>query len=246
MLGLIPISDTNPARRFPFVTISLIVLNVVAFFQTPGFGTDLSGARYFVKNAPIPCQLPDTCPAEVFGFGIPERGLGSFLFAIVLSTFLHAGFIHLLGNLLFLWIFGNNIEDHLGHVRYLLFYIAGGIAAGMAHVITHIDEPIPSVGASGAVAAVMGAYILLFPRARVNVLIPIFVIFTIVQLPAIAVLGIWLVYQFVIGAQEASTGATQVAWMAHVGGFVFGTVMIFILGGRPQKPIPHWGSEWRY
>jgi membrane associated rhomboid family serine protease len=244
-LSLIPISDTNPARRKPFVTLGLIALNVIAFFQTPGLGTDLAGARYFIKNAPIPCQLQDICPAQVFGIGIPERGLGAFLFSVLFSTFLHAGLLHLLGNMLFLWIFGNNVEDHLGHVRYLVFYLLGGVAAGFGHIATHLSEPIPSVGASGAVAAVMGAYILLYPRARVNVLVPIFFFFTVVQLPAFAVLGLWFLYQFLIGAQEIS-GATEVAWMAHVGGFVFGLIAVFLLGGRPQRPPPHWGPEWRY
>jgi membrane associated rhomboid family serine protease len=252
VLSLIPISDTNPARRTPVVTIGLIILNVIAFFRTPDLGTGFAGTKYFVTNAPIPCQLQDTCPAAL-GFGpgfpavdIPVRGLGSFVGAILFSTFLHAGLLHLLGNMLFLWIFGNNVEDHLGHVRYLLFYLAGGLAAGFAHVFISLDEVIPSVGASGAVAAVMGAYILLYPRARVNVLVPFFFIFTIVQLSAIVVLGIWFVYQFLIGAQELTRGATEVAWMAHVGGFVFGAVAIFLLGGRPQPRQPQWSSEWRY
>lgn len=246
MINLIPISDTNPTRRFSYVTIGLIALNVFAFFQTPGLGMDLSGATHFVENAPIPCQIRDTCPAQVFGIDIPERTLGTFLLSIVYSTFLHAGPMHLIGNLLFLWIFGNNIEDHMGHVKYLLFYLAGGIAASLAHIVTHMSDPIPSVGASGAVAAVMGAYILLYPRARVNVLVPIIFIFTIVQMSALTVLGLWLLYQFLIGAQEANQGVTEVAWMAHVGGFLFGLVITFLLGGRPQRPHAAWPPEWRY
>ncbi|MFP5297746.1 MAG: rhomboid family intramembrane serine protease [Actinomycetota bacterium] len=228
------------------MTIGLIALNVFVFFQTPGFGTDIQGATYFVENAPIPCQLEDSCPSEVFGIEIPERNLLSFLASIVYSTFLHAGPIHLLGNLLFLWIFGNNVEDHFGRVRYLLFYLAGGLAATFAHIFTHMGDPIPSVGASGAVAAVMGAYILLYPHARVNVLVPIVFIFTVVQMSALTVLGLWLLYQFLIGAQEANQGVTEVAWMAHVGGFVFGVVVTFILGGRPHRPRPVWAPEWRY
>jgi membrane associated rhomboid family serine protease len=170
--------------------------------------------------------------------------LTSFLIAVVVSTFLHAGLLHIAGNMLFLWIFGNNIEDHLGKVKFLLFYLLGGVVAAMAHVLWAAkDLPctnesfsgcVPAVGASGAVAAVMGAYMLLFPRARVRVLVPIFIFFM-MQLPAIAVLGLWFLYQFAIGAQEA-TGATEVAWMAHVGGFVFGLAAIFLLGGRPQAP----------
>lgn len=243
MLGLIPISDANPTRRFPIVTIGLLVANVLAFLREPDLGTSFRSTVYFVENAPIPCQLADECPAAIgFGAGgptipIPERGLGSFLIAVIVSTFLHAGILHILGNMLFLWVFGNNVEDFLGPVKFLAFYLLGGIAASMAHVVTHIDSVLPAVGASGAVAAVMGAYLLLFPRARVNVLVPIFIIMSIVQMSAFAVLGLWFLYQFLIGLQEAA-GPTGVAWMAHVGGFVFGVAAIFLLGGRPQ-PMQH-------
>jgi membrane associated rhomboid family serine protease len=242
VLSLIPISDVNPARRKPFVTWGLIALNLFFFFQTPGLGQSFEGSEYFFEEAPIPCQLQGECPDGVqFGEGgpsvpIPERTPLEFFTAIVFSTFLHAGFMHIAGNMLFLWIFGNNIEDHLGHFGYLLFYLVGGIAASMAHVLTHADDVIPSVGASGAVAAVMGAYILLFPKAKVKVLLPIFIIFTIVQMPAVVVLALWFAYQFFIGAQEFARGGTEVAWMAHVGGFAFGLVAIFLLGGRPQRP----------
>jgi membrane associated rhomboid family serine protease len=245
VLSLIPISDANPTRRTPVVTIALIALNVIAFLQEPGLGESFEATRYFFQNAPIPCQLGDTCPAAVrFGpaapaIPIPVVGSGEFLVSIVVSIFLHAGILHIAGNMLFLWVFGNNVEDHLGHVKYLLFYLAGGIAASLAHSATHLDDVVPSVGASGAVAAVMGAYILLFPHARVKVLVPIFFIFTVVQMAAFAVLGLWFVYQFLIGLQELS-GVTGVAWMAHVGGFVFGLVVMFLLGGRPQRPAPAW------
>jgi membrane associated rhomboid family serine protease len=142
-------------------------------------------------------------------------------------------------------VFGNNVEDFLGSARYLVFYVLGGFAASFAHVVTHADDAIPTVGASGAVAAVMGAYLVLFPRARVNVLVPIIFIWTVIQMSAFAVLGLWFVYQFLIGAQEAA-GATQVAWLAHVGGFVFGVVAIYLLGGRPHRPSPAlWRPGWR-
>jgi membrane associated rhomboid family serine protease len=247
VLSLIPIGDVNPARRTPFVTIGLIVLNIVAFVRTPGFGETDESSLYFFDQAPIPCQLAAGCPASIFdgAIQIPERPLTGFLLSIIFATFLHAGFFHIAGNMLFLWIFGNNVEDHLGHIRYLLFYLLGGIAATFAHIVTHADDVIPTVGASGAVAAVMGAYILLFPKARVKVLVPIIIIFTVVQLPAVVVLGLWFAYQFITGAQELS-GVTQVAWMAHVGGFVFGLIVVFLLGGRPHPPAPVWQPQWRY
>jgi membrane associated rhomboid family serine protease len=258
VLSLIPISDANPTRRTPVVTIGLIAANVLAFFfLQPDFGTGLEASEYFFENAPLPCQAAevvesgDDCPAGVFipqlgPVPIPDRDALSLLSAVLLSTFLHAGFLHIIGNMLFLWVFGNNIEDYLGPVKFLIFYLLGGIAAAFAHIVTHLDDVIPSVGASGAVAAVMGAYLVLFPRARVNTLVPIFFFFTIIQLSAFAVLGLWFVYQFIIAAQDAAGGGNAVAWMAHVGGFVFGVIGILVLGGRPHRPErqPVWGPRY--
>jgi membrane associated rhomboid family serine protease len=260
VLSLIPISDANPTRRTPVVTIGLIIANVVAFFfLQPDFGTGLEASEYFFENAPLPCQAAEVlgsddgeCPVGrvlVRGLGevdIPDRDAMSLLSAVLLSTFLHAGFLHIIGNMLFLWVFGNNVEDFLGPVKFLIFYLLGGIAAAFAHIFTHLDDVIPSVGASGAVAAVMGAYLVLFPRARVNTLVPIFFFFTIIQLSAFAVLGIWFVYQFIIAAQDAAGGGNAVAWVAHVGGFVFGVVGILLLGGRPHRSEwqPAWGRRY--
>ncbi|MDQ3916632.1 MAG: rhomboid family intramembrane serine protease [Actinomycetota bacterium] len=248
MPALIPISDANPTRRFPLVTVILIALNAYVFFAVePDFGLSLEANVYFVQEAPIPCQLEDSCDRflavqtsqGVGGIPIPERSLTSFLTASVFSTFLHAGWLHVIGNMLFLWVFGNNVEDYLGRVKFVLFYLLGGLAATFAHVLTHLGSQSPGVGASGAVAAVMGAYLLLYPRARVNVLVPIFFFLTIIQMSAWAVLGVWFVYQFVYAYQEA-TVATGVAWMAHVGGFVFGLAAIYLLGGRPHRPPAAW------
>ena len=262
MLSLIPISDANPTRRFPIVTVLLIGLNIVAFFMTPGLGGTQESNRYFFEQAPMACQLQDECPPAIFAdekgpVPIPDRDPGSLLLSIIFSTFLHAGWLHIAGNLLFLWVFGNNVEDFLGRIKYLAFYLLGGIAASLAHVMwtlstsgstcteADLSACVPSVGASGAVAAVMGAYLLLYPKARVNVLVPIFIIFTIIQMSALAVLLIWFAYQFII-AWQASAGVTQVAWMAHVGGFVFGLVAVFLLGGRPHRPHPVWQQQARY
>lgn len=283
MAALIPISDANPTRRFPVVTIALIAINVaIFFFVEPGFGTNDQATIYFYDNAPVPCQVEEACPelafqtsTEIVPDVIADATMSQFLLSAVFSTFLHAGFMHIIGNMLFLWVFGNNIEDHLGRVKYIVFYLLGGLAASLAHVfwtlrLDQLSDPqieaclsgatssfcaaagqyVPSVGASGAVAAVMGAYIVLYPRAKVNVLVPIFVILTVVQMSAIVVLGIWFVYQFFIGAPDIAEigGQGGVAWMAHVGGFVFGAVGIFVLGGRPhgRPPDPRWGSlgEW--
>jgi membrane associated rhomboid family serine protease len=252
VLSLIPISDANPTRRFPVVTVLLIAINAFVFVAVqPDFGTSLEANIYFVQEAPIPCQLEDECAdflrigAGVPDIPIPERPLTSFLWAAIFSTFLHAGWLHIIGNMLFLWVFGNNIEDYLGRVKYLAFYLLGGLAATFAHVLTHLGSHSPGVGASGAVAAVMGAYLLLYPKARVNVLVPIFFFITVIQMSALAVLGIWFVYQFLYAYQEA-TVATGVAWMAHVGGFVFGLVAIYLMGGRPHRPPAVWQPRGGY
>lgn len=249
---MIPISDANPTKRFPIVTVLLIVVNIVIFFFVePGFGDDDRAQVYFVEHAAVPCQLQDECPAgrlvvdrsSNLTVEYPERSFPSFIGAMLLATFMHAGFLHIAGNMLFFWVFGNNIEDFLGRVKYLLFYLLGGFAAGFAQVLTHLNRPdsfVPAVGASGAIAAVMGAYIVLYPRARVNVLLIVVIFFTVVQMSAIVVLGIWFVLQFF------TSEGSNVAWMAHVGGFVFGSAAIFLLGGRPQRPAPAWSPEWRY
>lgn len=239
MASLIPISDANPTRGFPIVTVVLIVLNVVAFFfLQPGFGESSEATIFFVENVAVPCQLQDQCPAAVNYPGpegpveIPERSLLSFLGAILFSTFLHGGFLHIAGNMLFLWIFGNNVEDYLGKVKFVIFYLVAGIAAGFAHVLISLEgDPalLPAVGASGAIAGVMGAYLVLFPRARINTLVPLFFIWTFVRLSAWIVLGLWFVLQFFTGS------GSGIAWMAHVGGFVFGAIVIFALGGRPHQ-----------
>jgi membrane associated rhomboid family serine protease len=249
VISLIPISDANPTKRFPIFTIGLIVLNALAFFLLEPGQPSLAGnppesGEYFVENAPIPCQVEEDCPATFPGTGtpIPERDLTSFLWAVIFSTFLHGNLLHIGGNMLFLWVFGNNVEDYLGPIKYVLFYLLGGIAAGFAQVLANLHGQgsiVPSVGASGAVAAILGAYFVLYPRARVNVLVPIVIIWTVLQLSAFIVLGLWFVYQFVVPQPG-------VAWQAHVGGFLFGVVAILLLGGRPHKPQPRWQAEWRY
>ncbi|HYY43730.1 MAG TPA: rhomboid family intramembrane serine protease [Actinomycetota bacterium] len=248
MLNLIPISDANPTRRFPIVTVSLIVANVLMFlFVEPGFGSNWAAERYFFHHVALPCQLENTCPAVVnvnTGAGaqavhLQDRDILSFLGAVLFSTFLHGGWLHIIGNMLFLWIFGNNVEDWLGRIKYVFFYLLGGLAAGFAQVLTNLHGQgaiTPAVGASGAVAAVMGAYFVLFPRARVNTIVPIFFFFSVIQLSAFWVLGLWFLFQVFVPQQG-------VAWQAHVGGFVFGIVAILLLGGRPHRQGPAWRTQ---
>jgi membrane associated rhomboid family serine protease len=273
VLSLIPIHDANPTQRKPLITLGFIILCVVAWLQTPGLGGNSQSLGYFYEHAPVPCQaLEDRCPDEVslgtdsegreLTIEVDDPSTGPFVFSMLFSTFLHGGFLHLAGNMVFLWVFGNNIEDNLGHIKYALFYLLGGLAASGAHVLwalrdvsdaclqnaaacESIQPYVPSVGASGAVAAVMGAYIVLFPRARVRTLV-IFFFITVIEMSAFAVLALWFVYQFIIAAQELAGEANEVAWMAHVGGFVYGAIAIFLLGGRPRRRQAAWQTDWRY
>ena len=142
--------------------------------------------------------------------------------------------MHIAGNMLFLWVFGNNIEDRLGKVRFILFYLICGLAAALAHVYGNTGSAIPTVGASGAVAGLLGAYLILFPRARITTILPLFIIWQVIKVPAVVVLGLWFVSQFLIGAGQQLGGA-GVAWLAHVGGFLAGIILIIPFGGRRKR-----------
>lgn len=228
--SLIPIHDENPTRTFSYLTVSLIALNTVIWLMTPGLGMGISRelAEFFCRWGVVPYELTSTSPAApVFCPIIPEKNV---YLSLVTSMFLHGGPLHLAGNMLFLWVFGNNIEDTLGKIRFILFYLVTGVIAGYSHVLLNTDSSIPTVGASGAVAGLLGAYIVLFPRARVTTLV-IFYYITSIRLPAMVVLGFWFLSQFLIGAGQQLGGA-GVAWAAHVGGFAAGAALIYIFGGR--------------
>ncbi len=249
VISLIPISDENPTRRTPIITLVLIALNIVVFFFVQPDPILLGGQpsareeRFIFETAPIPCQFDQECPDSVRGSAgrvdIPERTLPAFVLSLIFSAFLHGNLLHIGGNLLFLWVFGNNVEDFLGHFKFILFYLLGAIGSGLAQVLTNLGSDIPAIGASGAVAAILGAYFVLYPRAKVNVLVPIVFIWTILQLSAFIVLGLWFLYQFLIPQPG-------VAWQAHAGGFIFGAIAILLLGGRPHPRRPVWQTEWRY
>lgn len=209
----------------PVVTIGIIVINVVIFIYE--LSLDDFSRNYLIAT---------------YGL-IPARFHADNL---VTSMFLHGGWLHLLGNMWFLWIFGDNIEDILGRWKYVLFYLLAGVAAALTHVVMNPYSRVPTVGASGAIAGVMGAYIVTFPRARVLTLVPIFILFTWLELPAIFVIGFWFIIQVFSGV--ASIGYSQLheggtAWWAHVGGFVAGIVLIKLLPTkRPHRRRPelHW------
>jgi len=234
--ALIPIRDDNPTRRRSVVTIALIVLNVLFFVLEPGFGQGESCrlSVFLFKWGVVPSEVLSghalaghlgVCPNSPF---LPKL----VLLSLVTSMFIHAGWLHLGGNMLFLWIFGNNVEDVLGRVQFLLFYLITGIAAALAHVVFNAQSVVPTVGASGAISGVLGAYIILFPKARVTTAIPIFFFIQFMRIPAAAFLGIWFVYQFLF--QSGSSAGGGVAWIAHVGGFLAGMLLVLLMGGRQK------------
>jgi len=231
---MIPLRDENPSLRAPMVTRTIIVLNVIAFIYELMLGPHLRDL--FFAWGLVPARIT----AALAG----ETNLVTAAFTAFTSTFLHAGWLHLIGNMWYLWIFGDNVEDRLGHGRFLLFYVAAGLASGVLHVFFNGDSRIPTVGASGAIAGVLGAYLTLFPRARVITLVPFIVFFQVMALPAVVVLGLWFVFQFFSGAlalaytSSSQTGGT--AWWGHIGGFVFGLVFGRLLALRQPNPSRAW------
>jgi membrane associated rhomboid family serine protease len=214
---MIPIRDENPTTRTPFVTVGLIILNCLIFFYQVLLGPE--GEHFVLSLAAI--------PAELFHFQErpPDAAVPAWL-TVFSSMFLHGSILHLGGNMLYLWVFGNNIEDVLGHGRFALFFLVTGALAALSHAVTAADSPIPMIGASGAISGVLGAYVLLFPSVRVQVLIPIGIFPYMVHVPAVIVLGFWIAMQalnaiFNIGGLEGG-----VAWSAHVGGFLAGLLLI--------------------
>lgn len=223
---MIPIRDHNPAHRRPIVTIGLIATCVLVFLWQNSLDAR-AGAQAVYSFGFIPAVLFDTAvlPSELAV--LPAEA------TLITSMFLHGGFMHLAGNMLYLWVFGNNIEDAAGHVRFALFYVLCGLAAAFAQALPNPDSEIPMIGASGAISGVLGAYLVLFPRARVDVLIPFGILF-IHTLPAGWLLGFWFVFQLASGV-FADPSAGGVAWWAHVGGFIAGMALIFPFRDRQFK-----------
>jgi membrane associated rhomboid family serine protease len=218
---MIPIRDTQPSRNIPLVNNVLIGINVLVFLLTLTQGPALD--RFVYTYGLVPGRY--TLPRLSAYFTFWEQ-----LFAWISFMFLHGGFLHLIGNMWSLYIFGDNVEDRLGHVRYLAFYICCGIASGVSHFVLNSHSTLPTIGASGAVAGVMGAYILLHPTAKILTLIPVIFIPLFVEIPAFFFLGFWFLLQF-INAAGSTAGGAGIAWWAHVGGFVFGMLFLklFIL-----------------
>lgn len=233
-----PIKDYNPTRRIAYITILIIIANIALFLYQAVF----SNLEFHIaRHAMIPWEVThlETIDSPI-GYTLENdfgdisrkdiyRELPPYL-TLLLSLFMHGSILHLLGNMLFLWIFGNNIEDHLGPIRYLIFYLLCGVGASLVHVLFNLNSFVPVIGASGAVSGVMGAYLVLYPRARIRTLVFVFIFITFADIPASFFLIFWLIFQFFYAG-----GTSGIAWLAHVGGFFIGLSLIKVL--RRNKPI---------
>jgi membrane associated rhomboid family serine protease len=248
---LFPLKDNIPTRRFAFLTVAIIVINVAVYFVFQNGGWSLpEDDTKTVEYGAIPYEIThpgDHCGIDQTGQVACEGQEGvtgeapdqpATWLTILTSMFMHGSLLHLGGNMLFLWIFGNNIEDSMALWRFVLFYLAGGLAAVLAQTALDPNAAIPTIGASGAIAAVLGGYALLYPRARVVTLILIIFFFTIVELPALLVLGGWFLLQVLYGAADLAQptgGEGGVAFFAHIGGFVFGLLLIRLFADRVHE-----------
>ena len=223
---MIPLKDTIPSRTVPFVNYTIILINLLCFLYQLSLGPHLE--KFLYVWGVVPAQF--FAPLSIGHLHLSQRILPLFT-----SMFLHGGWLHFLGNMLYLYIFGDNVEDRLGHARYLLFYLLCGVLAAAVHLLTNTGSRVPTIGASGAIAGVMGAYFFLFPYARVVTLIIVIFFVDVVEIPAFFFLAFWFILQFLngtvsFGAQDALSGG--VAWWAHIGGFMSGIVLLFAFGVR--------------
>lgn len=235
---MFPIRDHNPSGRTPYVVYTLMALNIAIFLLTLGITSDRGLYMLYDAYAVVPVEISQGGGWET----------------LLTSTFLHGGWMHLGGNMLFLWIFGDNLEDEMGHLPFLVFYLASGIGAGLIHVVSAPYSQVPTIGASGAIAGVMGGYLLLFPKARVDILLILIIFFRIFTIPAWVMLGLWLGMQF-IGGIGADPNQGGVAYWAHAGGFAVGLILAGPLWlrrggpafwGRTHGHPPHPDTEYIY
>lgn len=227
---MIPISDQNRRQSFPWVTLLLVSINVVVFVFELSLN-DRQLQRFMMSFGLVPRELATLVD-------LPPAGPRPIWLTIFTSMFIHAGWLHIGGNMLYLWVFGDNVEDAMGKVRFLVFYLASGVAASLAQTYVDPRSTVPSVGASGAIAGVLGAYLVLYPSARVNTLFVFFFRIFVVPIPAVVVIGFWALTQFFSGAASLGipTGQTEgVAYWAHIGGFVAGMVLVLVFWPRRRS-----------
>lgn len=222
---LFPLYDENPTNSFPVFNFLLIAANVLIFFWEISLGT--TALEQVILNYGF---IPKNLTKAVLAGKIFDP----IYLTVFTSMFLHGGFVHIFGNMLYLWIFGNNVEDRFGHVKFLLFYLVAGIAGVVAQTLVNPVSTIPGIGASGAIAGVLAAYLLMFPRARVVAVVPIFFFLQLIKLPAIIVLGFWIIVQLVSGVASITDPQVSggVAWFAHIGGFLSGVILTLLI---PKK-----------
>ncbi len=224
---MIPLRDNVPRSSWPLITVALIVVNCLVFFRE---------VSLFPRQRDTMIRQYSLVPARTAAFfqGRTTNPAPAIL-PLFTSMFLHGGWLHLIGNMWFLWIFGDNVEDRVGHLRFFYLYLLSGLAGALAELIFSLDSPLPMLGASGAIAGVMGAYLITFPRARILTLVPIFFFLTTIEVPAYLMLIYWLVLQFFSGAASIGAGGQGgVAWFAHVGGFLAGVPLMLLLR-RPRR-----------
>jgi membrane associated rhomboid family serine protease len=240
---LIPISDDKTGRgTFPWVTYTLIALNILVFIvelsQGDSFTYGYSAVPYKITHG-IDIHGPFRIPGV--GTITEYPGPSPIFLTLLTSMFLHAGWLHIGGNMLFLWVFGDNVEDNFGHFKYLIFYLLCGFAAAFAEIAIDPNSLLPSLGASGAIAGVLGGYIIMFPRNRVRTLVPLIIIWPLLDLPAVLVIGIWIVMQLIpeyasITGPTAHSQGGGVAYMAHIGGFFAGMLLTLLFRQRDREP----------
>jgi membrane associated rhomboid family serine protease len=257
---LFPIGDDNQGRlSTPYITYTLVAINVMVFLFLQQAGATESGERFTYGYAVVPYEITTgedlTRPLPAPGAAsVTDRRTGRqevpvipqapgpypIYLTLLTAMFMHGGWMHIIGNMLYLWIFGDNVEDNFGHGKFLIFYLICGIVASFAQIILDPSSVIPSLGASGAIAGVLGAYLIMFPRNRVRTILPLGFIWTTIELPALVVLGFWIVIQIISQYTASFSNTTQtggVAYMAHIGGFLAGVILAFILRRKtPQTP----------
>ncbi|MHB8792044.1 MAG: rhomboid family intramembrane serine protease [Thermoleophilia bacterium] len=221
---MLPFKDNIPTERFPLITVVLIAINIAVFFYELTLGTGGQLDRFLTEYGMTPYEI-------THGVSLVPRGLPVYI-TLITSMFLHGGWLHIGGNMLYLWIFGNNVEDSMGRFRFVVFYLGCGILASLAQIAIDPASDIPNVGASGAIAGVLGGYLLLYPRAKVMSLVFLVVFITVVELPAVFVLLFWFLFQLFYGLSELGSATGGVAYFAHIGGFIAGllAIKLFTLG----------------
>jgi membrane associated rhomboid family serine protease len=219
---LIPLRDSLRSRRFPIITVTLILINFYVFWQELSL-SDRALDKLVNQFGVIPAHS-----LQVMAHGEPIQAF----IPLITAMFLHGGWLHLLGNMLYLWVFGDNIEDRMGRFRFLLFYLTVGVCGNLAHIWFDPTSTVPTIGASGAIAGILGAYFICFPRARILTLVPIFIFISIIEIPAVFYLFLWFGLQLINGFVAFGMTGNIVAWWAHIGGFVAGVVLVKLFGKR--------------